>query len=69
MQHVTIAMRVNSFRTDEYELDMQLVRDMGDYIDVVMLAKAGEVYGAAEVRDLSSFLLECQPAYHDTADY
>lgn len=56
-ERVTIAIRANSFRTDEYELDMELVRDMGDYIDVVMLAKAGEAYGAAEVRDLSSFLL------------
>lgn len=54
---VTIAIRCNSFRTDEYELDMELVNDMGDYIDVVMLAKAGEAYGAAEVRDLSSFLM------------
>jgi len=60
-QRVTIAIRANSFRTDEYELDMQLVRDMGEYIDVVMLAKAGEAYGAAEVRDLSSFLLSVNP--------
>lgn len=58
---VTIAIRANSFRTDEYELDMKLVRDMGEYIDVVMLAKAGEAYGAAEVRDLSSFLLSVNP--------
>jgi citrate lyase subunit beta/citryl-CoA lyase len=60
-ERVTVAIRANSFRTDEYELDMQLVRDMGDYIDVVMLAKAGEAYGAAEVRDLSSFLLSVNP--------
>ncbi len=60
-KHVTIAIRCNSFRTDEYELDMQLVRDMADYIDVVMLAKAGEAYGAAEVRDLSSFLIDLNP--------
>lgn len=60
-QRVTIAIRANSFRTDEYELDMELVRDMGAYIDVVMLAKAGEAYGAAEVRDLSSFLLSVNP--------
>ncbi|NOT64691.1 MAG: aldolase [Methylotenera sp.] len=59
--NVIIAIRTNSFRTDEYELDMQLVRDMADYIDVIMLAKAGEAYGAAEVRDLSSFLLELNP--------
>jgi citrate lyase beta subunit len=60
-EHVTIAIRCNSFRTEEYELDMQLVRDMADYIDVVMLAKAGEAYGAAEVRDLSSFLIDLNP--------
>jgi citrate lyase subunit beta / citryl-CoA lyase len=58
---VTVAIRANSFRTDEYELDMALVRDMGEFIDVVMLAKAGEAYGAAEVRDLSSFLLSVNP--------
>ena len=60
-KQVTIAIRSNSFRTDEYELDMQLVQDMSDCIDVVMLAKAGEAYGAAEVRDLSSFLLDLNP--------
>lgn len=60
-EHVTIAIRCNSFRTDEYELDMQLFRDMADYIDVVMLAKAGEAYGAAEVRDLSSLLIDLNP--------
>ncbi len=54
---VTIAVRVNPFRTTEYEQDMDLVRDMGDCIDVVMLAKAGEAYGAAEVRDLSNLLV------------
>lgn len=54
---ITIAVRVNPFRTYEYELDMDLVRDMGDCIDVVMLAKAGEAYGAAEVRDLSNLLV------------
>ena len=60
-KQVTIAIRSNSFRTEEYELDMQLVADMGDCIDVVMLAKAGEAYGAAEVRDLSSLLLDINP--------
>ncbi|MCX4186506.1 HpcH/HpaI aldolase/citrate lyase family protein [Methylophaga sp. OBS4] len=54
---VTIAIRVNPFRTHEYEKDMQLVREMGDCIDVVMLAKAGEAYGAPEVRDLSNLLV------------
>ena len=60
-KNVTIAIRSNSFRTDEYELDMRLVQDMSDCIDVIMLAKAGEAYGAAEVRDLSSFLLDLNP--------
>jgi citrate lyase beta subunit len=60
-ENVTIAIRSNSFRTDEYDLDMKLVKDMADYIDVVMLAKAGEAYGAAEVRDLSSFLIDLNP--------
>ncbi|HNV88053.1 MAG TPA: aldolase/citrate lyase family protein [Methylotenera sp.] len=60
-QNVTIAIRANPFRTDEYELDMRLVCEMAEYIDVVMLAKAGEAYGAAEVRDLSSFLLSINP--------
>jgi citrate lyase subunit beta / citryl-CoA lyase len=60
-ERVTIAIRANSFRTDEYEEDMKLVRDMSEYIDVVMLAKAGESYGAAEVRDLSSFLISVNP--------
>ncbi|OGT24105.1 MAG: aldolase [Gallionellales bacterium RIFOXYB12_FULL_54_9] len=54
---VAIAIRINPFRTDEYEQDMALVRDLAEHIDVVMLAKAGEAYGAAEVRDLSSFLV------------
>lgn len=53
---VSIAVRVNPFRTDEYERDMALVRDLAEHIDAVMLAKAGEAYGAAEVRDLSGFL-------------
>ena len=54
---VAVAIRVNPFRTDEYELDMAMVRDMSDYIDVIMLSKAGEAYGAAEVRDLSNVLV------------
>jgi citrate lyase beta subunit len=54
---VSIAIRVNPFRTDEYELDMKLVKDLAEHIDVIMLAKAGEAYGAPEVRDLSNFLV------------
>ncbi len=53
---VQVAIRISSFRTGEYEKDMKLVRDLADFIDVVMLAKAGESYGAAEIRDLSALL-------------
>ncbi len=56
-KEVTIAIRVNPFRTEEYEHDMELVRDLAEFVDVVMLAKAGEAYGAPEVRDLSNFLV------------
>jgi citrate lyase subunit beta/citryl-CoA lyase len=52
-----VGVRINPFRTDEYELDLALVRDLADHFDVVMLAKAGEAYGAPEIRDLSAVLV------------
>lgn len=52
-----IALRINPFRTPEYEKDLALIRDCADFIDVIILAKAGEVYGAAEIRDLSAWLV------------
>lgn len=55
---IAIALRINPFRTVEFEKDITLLRTVCDYIDVVMLAKAGEAYGSAEVRDLSSTLLD-----------
>ncbi|HUL97344.1 MAG TPA: aldolase/citrate lyase family protein [Usitatibacter sp.] len=55
-KEVQIAVRINPFRTDEYDKDLQLVRDLADSFDVVMLAKAGEAYGAPEIRDLSAVL-------------
>jgi len=55
-KEVQIAVRINPFRTEEYEKDLQLVRDLADHFDVVMLAKAGEAYGAPEIRDLSAVL-------------
>src|SRR5258708_33024902 len=54
---VQIAVRINPFRTEEYEKDLQLVRDLADHFDVVMLAKAGEAYGSPEIRDLSPGLV------------
>ncbi len=51
-----IAVRINPFRTEDYEKDLAMVRDIAEYIDVICLAKAGEMYGAAEIRDLSAWL-------------
>jgi len=56
-KEVQVAVRINPFRTDEYELDLKLVRDLADHFDVVMLAKAGEAYGSPEIRDLSAVLV------------
>src|SRR3954463_14827899 len=58
---VQVAVRINPFRTDEYEADLDLVRDLADHFDVVMLAKAGEAYGAPEIRDLSAVLVGVNP--------
>ena len=60
-KEVQIAVRINPFRTAEYEEDLQLVRDLPDSFDVVMLAKAGEAYGAPEIRDLSAVLVGVNP--------
>jgi citrate lyase subunit beta/citryl-CoA lyase len=56
-KEVQIAVRINPFRTEEYEKDLQMVRDLAGHFDVVMLAKAGEAYGAPEIRDLSAVLV------------
>ena len=34
-----------------------MLKQIHQYIDVIVLAKAGEVYGSAEIRDLSSWLI------------
>ncbi len=56
-KEVQIAVRINPFRTEEYEKDLAMVRDLAPHFDVVMLAKAGEAYGAPEIRDLSAVLV------------
>ncbi|MEW6999271.1 CoA ester lyase [Colwelliaceae bacterium BS250] len=56
-----IALRINPFRTDEYEKDLEMIRQVAEHIDVIVLAKAGEMYGAAEIRDLSAWLLGVNP--------
>src|SRR3954471_13304055 len=45
-KQVQVAVRINPFRTEEYDADLALVRELADSFDVVMLAKAGEAYGA-----------------------
>ncbi len=55
-KQVQVAVRINPFRTDEYDKDLELIRDLADHFDVVMLAKAGEAYGSPEIRDLSAVL-------------
>ncbi len=55
-EDVQIAVRINPFRTDEYEKDLHMLRKIGEHVDHICLAKAGESYGAAEIRDLSSWL-------------
>ncbi len=52
-----IAIRINPFRTEEYDEDLKLLKQIHPYIDAIVLAKAGEVYGDAEIRDLSSWLI------------
>jgi citrate lyase beta subunit len=52
-----IAVRINPFRTEEYEEDLKMLKQIHQYIDVIVLAKAGEIYGSAEIRDLSSWLV------------
>ncbi|WP_394173770.1 HpcH/HpaI aldolase/citrate lyase family protein [Thalassotalea litorea] len=56
-----IAVRINPFRTDEYEKDLQMIMKVAQHIDVIVLAKAGELYGAAEIRDLSAWLVGVNP--------
>src|SRR5574338_7991 len=56
-KEVQVAVSINPFRTEEYDRDLQLVRSLAGHFDVVMLAKAGEAYGAPEIRDLSAVLV------------
>ena len=55
---ISIAIRINPFRTEEYINDMEFIKKLPKCIDVVMLSKAGEVYGAAEIKELSSNLAD-----------
>jgi len=59
---VAIAIRVNSFKTDDYELDMKFIEQVSGCVDAVMLAKAGEVYGASEIKHLTNHLNKINPS-------
>ena len=59
---VVIAIRVNSFNTDDYKLDMSFIEKVSNCIDVVMLAKAGEVYGSSEIKHLTNYLQKTNPS-------
>lgn len=52
-----VGVRINQFLSSEYQKDLQVVEDLKDHIHVVELAKAGESFGAAEIRDLCSWLV------------
>ncbi|TGN11865.1 HpcH/HpaI aldolase/citrate lyase family protein [Leptospira ilyithenensis] len=57
-KNIQIAIRINPFLTEEYSKDLKLLKEIGNYVHVITLAKAGEQYGTAEIRDLSSDLVE-----------
>src|SRR5262249_26677731 len=42
----------------EYDKDLAMIADLKDHIHTILLAKAGEEYGAAEVRDLCSWVVK-----------
>ena len=56
-----VAVRINPFRTGEYDRDLEMIRDLAGIFDAVVLAKAGEAYGAPEIRDLSAVLAAANP--------
>ncbi len=57
-----VAVRINQFLSEEFNKDLEMVKDLKEHIHVLELAKAGEEYGAAEIRDLASWLVGIQGA-------
>lgn len=51
-----VALRINAVSSPEHTLDLALLREIGAHIDDVMLAKAGEERGIAELDTLADFL-------------
>jgi citrate lyase subunit beta / citryl-CoA lyase len=52
-----VGVRINQFLSAEYARDLEMIEDLKDHIHVIELAKAGEAYGAAEIRDLCSQII------------
>ncbi len=46
-----------------------MLKQIHKYIDVIVLAKAGEVYGSAEIRDLSSWLVSIGSNVNNSTNY
>src|SRR5438045_4597385 len=44
-KEVQVAVRINPFRTDEYDKDLQLIRNLLDQFNLVMVAKAVRAFG------------------------
>jgi len=51
-----VALRINPVSSPEQTLDLTLLREIAPYIDDVMLAKAGEQHGIAELVELGALL-------------
>lgn len=51
-----VAVRINPVTSPEHALDLTLLKEIAPYIDDVMLAKAGEQHGIAELDELGSLL-------------
>lgn len=51
-----VAVRINPVTSPEHELDLSLLREIAPYVDDIMLAKAGEHRGIAELDELGRLL-------------
>ncbi|MCB1146876.1 MAG: hypothetical protein KDK38_08735 [Leptospiraceae bacterium] len=56
-----VALRINQFGTEEYQRDLQSLELIGDYVNDVILPKAGELHGASEVQILAEKLEKINP--------
>lgn len=57
-----VALRINPVSSPEHALDLALLKEIAPFVDDVMLAKAGERDGIAELDALGNFLESLSPA-------